>query len=124
MDDVRLPYAEMTTPRVRFRQETITSIDPDARRVVTDLGEYEADTLIVALGADYDLDATPGLAEAGHEFYSEAGAEAVARRPARLHVGARDRRRLRTVLQMPSGAQRGRGPARRLPARARHARRL
>jgi sulfide:quinone oxidoreductase len=29
----------------------------------------------VALGADYDLDATPGLAEAGNEFYSVAGAE-------------------------------------------------
>jgi sulfide:quinone oxidoreductase len=36
---------------------------------------YEADTLVVALGADYDLDATPGLAEAGNEFYSVAGAE-------------------------------------------------
>jgi len=29
----------------------------------------------VALGADYDLDATPGLAEGGNEFYSVAGAE-------------------------------------------------
>jgi sulfide:quinone oxidoreductase len=77
MDDVRLPYAEMTTPHVRFRQETITSIDPGARRVVTDFGEYEADTVVVALGADYDLDATPGLRQAGHEFYSEAGAEAL-----------------------------------------------
>jgi sulfide:quinone oxidoreductase len=32
----------------------------------------------VALGADYDLDATPGLAEAGNEFYSVAGAERLA----------------------------------------------
>ncbi len=32
---------------------------------------------MVALGADYDLAATPGLAEVGHEFYSVAGAEAV-----------------------------------------------
>jgi sulfide:quinone oxidoreductase len=77
MEDVRLPYADMTTPHVRFRQETITSIDPHARHVVTDLGEYDADTVVVALGAGYDLDATPGLAEGGHEFYSEAGAEAL-----------------------------------------------
>ena len=41
----------------------------------TDAGEYEADVLVVALGADYDLDATPGLVEAGNEFYSVAGAE-------------------------------------------------
>ena len=74
---VRLPYAELTTPRVRFRQETITSIDPVARRVSTDVDEYEADVLVVALGADYDVEATPGLLEAGHEFYSFAGAERV-----------------------------------------------
>jgi len=73
-DEVRLPYAELTTPGVRFRQETITMIDPRTRRVTTDLDAYEADVLVVALGADYDLAATPGLAEAGHEFYSEAGA--------------------------------------------------
>ena len=42
--------------------------------MTTDAGEHEADVLVVALGADYDLDATPGLAEAGNEFYSVAGA--------------------------------------------------
>jgi sulfide:quinone oxidoreductase len=73
-DEVRLPYAELMTPGVRFRRETITAIDPRARRVTTDLDAYEADVLVVALGADYDLAATPGLAEFGHEFYSEAGA--------------------------------------------------
>jgi sulfide:quinone oxidoreductase len=43
--------------------------------VVTDKGVREADFLVVALGADYDFDATPGLAEGGDEFYSMAGAE-------------------------------------------------
>ena len=42
---------------------------------MTDLDAYEADFLVVALGADYDVAATPGLAEAGNEFYSVAGAE-------------------------------------------------
>jgi len=60
---------------VRFLQETITAIDPDARRVTTNAGTYESDVMVVALGADYDLDATPGLADEGSEFYSEAGAE-------------------------------------------------
>ncbi len=76
-DAVRLRYDDITTPHVRFRQETITSIDPEARRVVTDLETYEADVLVVALGADYDLSATPGLVEGGNEFYSVAGAERV-----------------------------------------------
>jgi sulfide:quinone oxidoreductase len=74
---VRLYYANIKTPHVRFRQETVVSIDPVGRRVVTDLDAYEADILVVALGADYDVAATPGLAEAGHEFYSVPGAEAL-----------------------------------------------
>jgi NADPH-dependent 2,4-dienoyl-CoA reductase/sulfur reductase-like enzyme len=44
---------------VRVLQETITAIDPVARRVTTDAGVHEADVLVVALGADYDVDATP-----------------------------------------------------------------
>jgi sulfide:quinone oxidoreductase len=77
-DAVRLPYSEISKPGVRFLQETVTAIDPEARRVTTDAGVHEADILVVALGADYDLDATPGLAEAGNEFYSVAGAERLA----------------------------------------------
>lgn len=77
-DAVRLPYSEISKPGVRFLQETVTAIDPEARRVTTDTGVHEADILVVALGADYDFDATPGLAEAGNEFYSVAGAERLA----------------------------------------------
>jgi sulfide:quinone oxidoreductase len=72
---VRLPYRDIAKPGVRFLHETITAIDPEARRVSTDRGVYEADVLVVALGADYDMDATPGLADGDHEFYSVAGAE-------------------------------------------------
>src|SRR6185437_11537032 len=74
-DAVRLPYRHIVKPGVRFRQETITAIDPEARRVTTSGGTYEADVLVVALGADYDQAATPGLTEGGNEFYTVAGAE-------------------------------------------------
>ena len=74
---VAMPYRDIAKPGVEFRQETITSIDPVARRVVTDGGTYDADVLVVALGADYDVAATPGLAEGGREFYSVAGAIAL-----------------------------------------------
>ena len=74
-DAVRLPYRDFAKPGVRLLRETVTAIDPEARRVTTDAGVHEADVLVVALGADYDLDATPGLAEVGNEFYSVAGAE-------------------------------------------------
>lgn len=72
---VRLPYRAFAKPGVAFRQETILAIDPERKRAETDGGSYDADILVVALGADLDPAATPGLAEHGHEFYSVAGAE-------------------------------------------------
>jgi sulfide:quinone oxidoreductase len=73
LDAVRLPYKEFVKPGVRLLQETITSVDPVAKHVTTDRGTHEADFLVVALGADYDFDATPGLADTT-EFYTFAGA--------------------------------------------------
>lgn len=75
---VRLPYRNIAKPGVRVVRETITAIDPENRRVSTNGGEYEGDALVVALGAEYDMDATPGLAQGGNEFYSVAGAERLA----------------------------------------------
>ena len=77
-DAVRMAYSEIAKPGVRVLRETVTAIDPEARRVTTDAGTHDADILVIALGADYDIDATPGLAEAGNEFYSVAGAERLA----------------------------------------------
>jgi sulfide:quinone oxidoreductase len=77
-DAARLAYSEIAKPGVRVVRETVTAIDPDARRVTTDAGIHEADVLVIALGADYDMDATPGLAEGGNEFYSVGGAERLA----------------------------------------------
>lgn len=73
-DAVRIAYRNIVKPGVKFRQEAITAIDPEAKRVTTDGGTYDADVLVVALGADYDQSATPGLVEGGNEFYSVAGA--------------------------------------------------
>lgn len=78
LDAVRFPYASFAHPSVRLLRETITSIDPERRRVVTDAGTHEGDVLVIALGADYVLDATPGLAEHGAEFYSVGGAARLA----------------------------------------------
>jgi sulfide:quinone oxidoreductase len=73
--DVLLSYGDISKEGVEFRQERVASIDPERRRVTTDEGSYEADVLAVALGADYDMDATPGFEEGGFEYYSVAGAE-------------------------------------------------
>jgi sulfide:quinone oxidoreductase len=75
--DVRHLYRDVVKPGVRFLQTTVRSIDPSSRRTVTDAGTFDADVLVVALGADLDPAATPGLVEGGHEFYSVAGAFAL-----------------------------------------------
>ena len=71
---MRLRYRDIAKPNIDVRQETVISIDPDRKSVVTDRGVHEADILVIALGADLDVDATPGLLECGHEFYSFEGA--------------------------------------------------
>ena len=73
-DQVVHPYREFVHPGVRFVQSTVRTIDPVARRVTTDGDTFDADVLVVALGADVDPTATPGLVEGGHEFYSVTGA--------------------------------------------------
>lgn len=67
---VRTGYELVRKPGVRVLREEIEEIDPEARTVRTDSGTHEADVLVVALGAGYELEATPGLAEHGHNLYS------------------------------------------------------
>ncbi len=77
LPEVSLYYHDIVKPGVEFRQETITAIDPGNRRLTTDRNSYEADVLVVALGAEYDIEGTPGFAAGGHEFYSVPGAIAL-----------------------------------------------
>jgi sulfide:quinone oxidoreductase len=74
VEEVKLPYRSLTKPGVRLLQETITSIDAANRRVTTSAGTHEADYLVIALGADYDVSTTPGIVLGENEFYSVAGA--------------------------------------------------
>jgi sulfide:quinone oxidoreductase len=76
-DQVVHRYGDVVKPGVRFVQATIESIDPQARSVETDAGHFEGDVMVVALGADLDPAATPGLVEGGHEFYTVRGAFAL-----------------------------------------------
>jgi sulfide:quinone oxidoreductase len=75
---VKHDYSRFAKPGVRLLRETVLAIDPAAKSATTDAGVHEADHLVVALGADYDLDATPGLRDST-EFFSVAGAERLGR---------------------------------------------
>ncbi|HEY2726575.1 MAG TPA: FAD-dependent oxidoreductase [Parafilimonas sp.] len=74
-DAVKISYSNIIKPGVQFCKETITAIDPVKKTVTTQSGMYETDVLVVALGANYDMNATPGLIEYGNEYYTFEGAE-------------------------------------------------
>ncbi len=74
---VHMYYRDIVKPSVEFRHETVRSIDPANKRVTTDGGTYDADVLVIALGADIAPELTPGVVEDGNEFYTVAGAERV-----------------------------------------------
>jgi sulfide:quinone oxidoreductase len=73
-DSVVHRYASFAKAGVRFVQTTVREIDPGGRRVQTDDGAFDADVLVVALGAELHPEATPGLMEGGIDFYSESSA--------------------------------------------------
>jgi sulfide:quinone oxidoreductase len=73
-DTWRTYYRDLARPSVTFRQERIVALDPVAKTVQTTANSYTGDVIVVALGADLDVSATPGLTD-NDEFYSVAGAE-------------------------------------------------
>ena len=75
VDSVKISYSSITKPGVKFCKETILAIDPVKKIVTTQNKTYETDVLVVAMGANYDMHATPGLIEHGNEYYSLEGAE-------------------------------------------------
>ncbi len=72
-ESVKLPYQLFVKPGVNLRRETVTAIDPIARRVRTNVGTHDADVLVIALGATYDVSTTPGITLGKNEFYSVPG---------------------------------------------------
>lgn len=73
--DTKHHYDQIHKKGVRFVQADVLKIDPVSKSVSTSAGDFDSDVLVVAMGAGYDLSATPGLKESGNEFYSMEGAE-------------------------------------------------
>jgi sulfide:quinone oxidoreductase len=57
-----------------FVHAEVRGIDLARGEIATDRGTHHGDYLVIALGADYDQAAVPGLAAATHEFYTLEGA--------------------------------------------------
>lgn len=71
------PMSRLEKRGIEVVRGEIERIDPEKREVVVSGRTLTGDYLIIALGAELAPDAVPGLAEAGHNFYTLAGAEAL-----------------------------------------------
>lgn len=71
----RRPQRELLHPRVELVVDPVRSVDVNQRQVVGESGRsYPYRYLVLAAGARVAPERTPGLAEAGEEFYTEEGA--------------------------------------------------
>ncbi len=74
-EKISRPLARLERKGIEVVRGEIQSIAPDRREVTVDGRTLSADYLVITLGAELAPDAIPGLAEAGHDFYTLAGAE-------------------------------------------------
>lgn len=74
---IRRPLKRLNRKGIDVRVGEIEAVNPATKRItITGDGELAADYVVVALGAELDAEAIPGLAAAGHNFYTLQGAEA------------------------------------------------
>jgi sulfide:quinone oxidoreductase len=69
------PLARLERKGIEVLRGEVSRIDAERREAAVDGKTIAADYLVIALGADYDPGAIPGLSEAGHNFYTLEGAE-------------------------------------------------
>lgn len=75
-DGFQRPIERLGRKGIDVVRGEIARIDPASRTVTVGTREIAADAMIIALGADLVPDAVPGLAAAGHNLFTVAGAAA------------------------------------------------
>jgi len=75
--EISRPIGSLAKRGIDLVRGTVERIDPTARTVRVNGADMRGDHMIVALGADLAPQLVPGLAEAGHNFYTLAGAESL-----------------------------------------------
>lgn len=74
---IQRPLDRLERKGIEVRHGEIEKIDAQARRVTVSGESLDGDYLVVSLGAELAPEIVPGLQEAGHNFYTLAGAEAL-----------------------------------------------
>lgn len=76
-ESISRPLVRLERHGIEVRLGEIERIDPERRVVTVGDETLSADFLVIALGAELDTQSIPGLAEAGHNFYTLRGAQAL-----------------------------------------------
>lgn len=74
---IQRPLARLERKGIEVMRAEIEHFDPQNRTVQAGGREFRGDAVIVSLGADLAPESIPGLAEAGHNLYTVAGASAI-----------------------------------------------
>ena len=85
-ENISRPLDVLARRGIEVVRGNIEGIDPARRAVQVNGTELTGDYLVIALGAELAPETIPGLSEAGHNFYTLAGAQAL--REARLQLNA------------------------------------
>ncbi len=75
--NISRPFGALRKRGIELIRGNIERIDPAARTVKVNGIELTGDYLVIALGAEYAPETIPGLAQAGHNFYTLGGAESL-----------------------------------------------
>ncbi len=76
-DRISRPLDRLGRKGIEVVRGEVERISPTERSVVVDGRPLVGDYLVIALGAELAPETIPGLAEAGHNFYTRAGAESL-----------------------------------------------
>jgi sulfide:quinone oxidoreductase len=94
---IKRPLKRLERKGIEVRLGEFEKIDPETRQVTVAGETLHADYLVVTLGAELAPETVPGLQDAGHNFYTEAGAE-------RLHAALEATRTGRVVVMTAAPA--------------------
>ena len=84
---IQRPLRRLERRGIDVRIGEVEHIDPEARRVTVGGEVFDADYIVISLGAELYPEAVPGLADAGHNFYTLAGAQTFRDALRRLRAG-------------------------------------
>ncbi len=74
-EQISRPLARLSKKGIEVVRGEIERVDASRREAVVNGASLTGDFLVIALGAELAPELVPGLAEAGHTFYTRAGAE-------------------------------------------------